>query len=235
MSAGAASRAVRIAPSILTADAGRLEDAAADAEAGGADLWHLDVMDGHFVPAITFGVEMVALFRRISALPIEVHMMVSNPADQLPQLAAAGATRAIYHHEATAEPERLLAAARALGCEIGVAINPETPAASVKPLLGDLDEVVVMLIRPGRGGQQMMPEQLEKVRRLRAWSNALGTPLSIEVDGGVKAHNASECVGAGADLLVAGSAVFNDRETPQQALGALRSAIRAASHQPERG
>ena len=233
MTAGGAAaravRAVRIAPSILTADFGRLAEQAAAAEEGGADLWHLDVMDGHFVPAITFGPAVVELFSSISKLPIEVHMMVANPADQLAPFAAAGAQRLIFHYEATVEVAQLIDVAHGHGCEAGVAINPETPAASVKPLLGSLDQVVVMLIRPGRGGQEMMPQHLDKVRRLRDWVRASDLDVLLEVDGGVKAHNAAACVEAGAELLVAGSAVFNERDTPQQALAVLREALGAAA------
>ncbi len=226
---GAATRTARIAPSILTADLGRLAEQAAAAEQGGADLWHLDVMDGHFVPTITFGPAVVELFSRISKLPIEVHMMVANPGDQIAHFAEAGAQRLIFHYEATAEPAQLIETTHGHGCEAGIAINPETPAASVKPLLGSLDQVVVMLIRPGRGGQEMMPQHLDKVRRLRDWVQAGGLDVLLEVDGGVKAHNAAACVEAGAALLVAGSAVFNERETPQQALAGLRAALGAAA------
>lgn len=218
-----------IAPSILTADFGRLAEQARAAEAGGADLWHLDVMDGHFVPPISFGREVVAAVRAASTLFIEAHLMVASPRDQFADIAAAGAQRLVFHYEAVRDLDAArehIAAARALGCEAGIAINPETPAEALFPLLAALDEVIVMLIRPGWGGQQMQPALLDKVRTLRARADAAGLPLAIEVDGGVKPHNASICVEAGATLLVAGSAVFNHEQTPEQALAELRGSLR---------
>lgn len=219
-----------IAPSILTADFGRLAEQVRAAEAGGADLWHLDVMDGHFVPPISFGREVVAAVRAASTLFIEAHLMVAKPAEQFADIAAAGAQRLVFHYEAMRDVDAArehIQAARALGCEAGIAINPETPAEALFPLLAALDEVIVMLIRPGWGGQQMQPALLDKVRTLRARAAASGLPLPIEVDGGVKAHNASMCVQAGATLLVAGSAVFNDVQTPEQALAGLRAKLDA--------
>ncbi|TAJ20314.1 MAG: ribulose-phosphate 3-epimerase [Dehalococcoidia bacterium] len=217
-----------IAPSILTADFGRLAEQARAAEAGGADLWHLDVMDGHFVPPISFGREVIAAVRAASALFIEAHLMVAKPGEQFADMAAAGAQRLVFHYEAVRDLDAArehLAAVHALGCEAGIAINPETPAEALFPLLDALDEVVVMLIRPGWGGQQMQPALLDKVRTLRARADASGLVLPIEVDGGVKAHNASMCVDAGATLLVAGSATFNREQTPEQALAELRASL----------
>lgn len=219
------SATVQIAPSILTIDYGRMEEQIAAAEAAGADLWHLDVMDGHFVPPITFGDNIVAAVRRLSALPIEAHMMVANPADQFRTLAEAGADRLIFHLEAASDLDdarALITAARALDREVGVAISPETPAVAVRPLVESIDEVVVMLIKPGWGGQQMNEELLEKVAAVRSLDDGR---LRVEVDGGVKAHNASRCIDAGADTLVVGSAVFNPEQTPAEALAELRAAI----------
>ena len=221
-------RAVEIAPSILTADFGRLAAAAAAAEAGGAELMHLDVMDGHFVPPITFGQEVVRAVRAACSLPIEAHMMVERPGEHFEALAAAGAERLIFHIEATdgvEEAGALIEQARALGAGAGVAISPETPVEALHPLLDSIDEVVVMLIRPGWGGQQMRPELLDKVRALRKHLDGAGLDVRLEVDGGVKAHNAASCVRAGADTLVAGSAVYNAEQTPGEALAALREAI----------
>ncbi len=171
---------------------------------------------------------MVAAVRAASALFIEAHLMVAKPAEQFADIAAAGAQRLVFHYEAVRDIDAArehIQAARALGCEAGIAINPETPADALFPLLDALDEVIVMLIRPGWGGQQMQPALLDKVRTLRARTNAAGLALLIEVDGGVKAHNASMCVDAGATLLVAGSAVFNDTQTPEEALAGLRARI----------
>jgi ribulose-phosphate 3-epimerase len=216
-----------IAPSILTADFGRLAEQVRAAEAGGCDLFHLDVMDGHFVAQLSFGPSVVEAVRGATGLPIEVHMMVERPHEHFQSFAEAGAQRLIFHYEAHGEPPAHIEAVHTLGCEAGIAINPETPAGAIEDCLPDLDEVVVMLIKPGRGGQEMMPEHLDKVRALRTRLEALGRDIPIEVDGGVKAHNAAACVLAGADILVAGSAVYNKDETPQYAMAALRAALDA--------
>ena len=224
---------VRIAPSILTTDFGRLADQIAAAEGGGADLMHLDVMDGRFVPAITFGPLVVAAVRRATRLPIEVHLMVADPASQLAPMAEAGAERLIPHLEAAGDDEghatRLIEAIRALGCEAALAISPQTPAEALSPLLDALDGVTVMTVHPGRGGQAFLPEMLPKVTALRALLDERGLSASIEVDGGVKAHNMADCITAGADTLVAGSAVYNDAETPQHALATLRQQHRSVA------
>lgn len=221
---------VRIAPSILTADFGRLAEEIAAAEEGGADLIHLDVMDGRFVPAITFGPLVVAAVRRATTLPLEAHLMVARPHPQLAPMAEAGCGRLIPHLEAAAGEAGgamgLVEAIRDLGCEAGLAISPGTPVESVAPLLGALDGVTVMTVEPGRGGQAFLPEMLPKVEALRALADGSGFGASIEVDGGVKAHNASLCVAAGADTLVAGSAVFNEEESPAHAIEALRASCR---------
>ena len=219
-----------IAPSILTADFGNLAQQVRDAEAGGAGLWHLDVMDGHFVPPLSFGKEVIAAVRAASPAFIEAHLMVDRPGEQFADMAAAGAQRLVFHYEAAGSVEAardLARQARDLGCEAGVAINPETPVEALYPLLDTLDEVIVMLIRPGWGGQQANLDLLEKVRTLRAHLDAEGRAMAINVDGGVKAHNARQCAEAGANILVAGSAVFNAQQTPQQALAELLEALRA--------
>jgi ribulose-phosphate 3-epimerase len=220
---------IGIAPSILTADFGRLADAVAAAEAGGADLMHIDVMDGHFVPELSFGPLIVQAVRRATRLPVEAHMMVADPTSQFAPLAEAGADRLVFHLEAAPDPGEAIARARALSCEAGIAISPQTEAASLDPWLAQLDTVTVMLVHPGRGGQELMVEQLDKVRALRSRAQALGLVLPIEVDGGVKVHNAASCVAAGATLLVAGSAVYNDLETPAEAIAGLRSALALAA------
>ena len=218
-----------IAPSILTADFGRLAEQIRAAEEGGIDLWHLDVMDGHFVPPISFGKEVIAAVAAATdGRFIEAHMMVAKPAEQFADLANAGAQRLIFHYEAAGSVEASrehIQMCRDLRRQAGIAINPETPVEAIAPLLHDLDEVTVMLIRPGWGGQQMRPELLDKESDLAARIRAEGITLEIEVDGGVKAHNAAQCSAAGATILVAGSAIFNPDETPQQAAASLFSAL----------
>lgn len=224
---------VRIAPSILTIDFGLLSDAVAAAEDGGADVMHLDVMDGHFVPQITFGPLIVEAVRRSTTLPIEVHMMVANPHEQIAAFAeASGGGTLMPHIEATNRPAALIEEIRDLGCSPGLCVNPETPADALFPLLPGLDQAVVMLVNPGRGGQSMLVEHLDKVTSLRRRANEAGLDLVVEVDGGVKAHNAADCAAVGADLLVAGSAVFNHQQSPQEALAALREALAAREAAP---
>ena len=218
---------VQIAPSILTADFRRLAEQVRAADAGGAGLWHLDVMDGHFVPPISFGKEVIAAVRAATPRFIEAHLMVARPGEQFADLAAAGAQRLTFHYEAAedaAHARALARLARDLGCEAGIAINPETPAEALFPLLDVLDEVVVMLIRPGWGGQQANLDHLDKVRALHARIAAVGLVLPVEVDGGVKTHNARVCADAGATLLVAGSAVF----AKQDIAAAYRAVLAAA-------
>lgn len=219
----------QIAPSILTADFGHLAEQVRAAEAGGIDLWHLDVMDGHFVPPLSFGKEVIAAVAAASdGRLIEAHMMVAKPAEQFADLARAGAQRLIFHYEAAGSVEASrehIQMCRDLGRQAGIAINPETPVEAIAPLLRDLDEVTVMLIRPGWGGQEMQPALLDKVRDLSARIAAEGITLEIEVDGGVKAHNAASCASAGATILVAGSAIFNPQQTPQEAAAAFFAAL----------
>ncbi|MDA1010901.1 MAG: ribulose-phosphate 3-epimerase, partial [Chloroflexi bacterium] len=212
-----------------TADFGHLADQVRAAEAGGIDLWHLDIMDGHFVPPLSFGKEVVAAVAAASdGRLIEAHMMVDRPGEQFADLANAGVQRLIFHYEAAgsvAAARNLIRACRDLGCQAGIAINPETPVETIAPLLRDLDEVSVMLIRPGWGGQEMRTDLLDKVRDLSARIASEGIALEIEVDGGVKTHNAASCASAGATILVAGSAIFNALQTPQEAAAGLFQAL----------
>jgi ribulose-phosphate 3-epimerase len=215
---------VKLAPSILTADFGRLADEVRAAEAGGADYLHLDVMDGRFVPNITFGPLLVEALRKVTDLPFDVHLMVVEPERQVAGFADAAAVINV-HIEASLHINRTLSEIRRLGPKAGVCINPGTPVAAVEEALADADQVMVMTINPGWGGQQMILAQLDKVRRLRALIEARGHHAEIEVDGGVKVGNAAACVAAGADVLVCGSAVFNSEARPEECLAALRAAV----------
>ncbi|MSQ30187.1 MAG: ribulose-phosphate 3-epimerase [Dehalococcoidia bacterium] len=221
-------RLAQIAPSILTADFGRLAQQVRDADEGGADLWHLDVMDGHFVPPLSFGKEVIAAVRAATPRFIEAHLMVARPGEQFADMAQAGAQRLVFHYEAAGSVEaarNLARQAHDVGCEAGIAISPETPIGALYPLLDAMDQVVVMLIRPGWGGQQANLDLLDRVRALHVRLDAAGLATPIEVDGGVKAHNARACAEAGATILVAGSSVFHAEQTPQQALAALHAVL----------
>jgi ribulose-phosphate 3-epimerase len=216
--------AVRLAPSILTADFGRLADAVRAAEEGGADLLHLDVMDGRFVPNITFGHVLVESLRKVTSLPFDIHLMVVEPERQVPFYVDLADTVNV-HVEVSPHINRTLSEIRRLGARCGVCINPGTPLAAIEESLAEVDQVMVMTINPGWGGQQMIPAQLDKVRRLRGMLNARGSTADLMIDGGVKAENAAACAAAGANVLVCGSSVFNPHATPQQSLRILREAL----------
>jgi ribulose-phosphate 3-epimerase len=197
-----------LAPSILSADFGHLADQVARAERGGAGLVHVDVMDGHFVPNLTLGPAVVKALRKATTLPIDVHLMIEDADRYVDAFADAGASWISVHVEALPHLQRTIAHLRARGVRPGVALNPSTPLASLEEILPELDFVLVMSVNPGFGGQAFLPGSLDKVRRLRAAIRQKGLSALIEVDGGVDAGNARSLVEAGADVLVAGSAVF---------------------------
>jgi len=213
-----------LAPSILTADFGRLADEVRAAEAGGADYLHLDVMDSRFVPNITFGPLVVDALRRVTSLPFDIHLMIVEPERQIEAFADA-ANILNVHIEVSPHVNRTLDAIRRLGKKAGVCINPGTPVSALEESLADADQVMVMTINPGWGGQQLIPRQLQKVAAIRQLLDAGGHPAEIEIDGGVKIGNAATCAAAGADVLVCGSSVFNAEATPAQNLAALRTAL----------
>lgn len=220
-------RAIRLAPSILTADFGHLADAVRAAEAAGVDLLHLDVMDGRFVPPITFGATLIQALRRVTALPFDIHLMIVEPERHL-EAFAEGAQTVNVHIEVSPHINRTLDSIRRLGCRAGVCLNPGTPVAAIEESLADADQVMVMTINPGWGGQQMLPRQLEKVRRIRALLDAGGLPADLMIDGGVKASNVAACVAAGANVLVCGSSVYNPERSVAESVRALREAVEAA-------
>lgn len=216
---------IKLAPSILTADFGALADQIRAAEDGGADMIHLDVMDGHFVPPITFGPIVVEMVRKVTKLPLDIHLMIEQPERQFDAFAEAGGDIINFHIEATSHADRLLRMVQSKNKKAGICINPATPLSAIENVLDVADQVMVMLINPGWGGQKMLPSMLEKVRELKSMLDARGLSTAIEVDGGVKASNASACVQAGASILVCGSSVYNSEASPRENLAALRRAL----------
>ena len=222
-----------IAPSILTADFGQLHEQIQAADAGGADLWHLDVMDGHFVPPLSFSGEVIKAVSEATRNLVEVHAMVAHPSEHFETFIQNGASRVIFHYEAAMKAPDLggpglgetVMLLRDMGAEVGIALNPETQVDEISDLLPEIQQVTIMLIRPGWGGQQMNTNLLAKVREIRELITKQSLNLHVEVDGGVKPHNASSCREAGADIIVAGSSVFNSDGTPQQSLKILRHSL----------
>ena len=198
----------RISPSVLSADLGRLSDQIERAVAGGADWLHVDVMDGHFVPNLTFGAPLVRALRRLTTLPLDVHLMVERPERYLGEFADAGASVFTLHPEATIHVQRHLATARQLGMLAGLALNPSTPVNLLEEVLDDVDLVLIMSVNPGYGGQSYIPQSSDKIRRTRALLDRRSSPAALQVDGGITNDTIAEAWAAGADTFVAGTAVF---------------------------
>jgi ribulose-phosphate 3-epimerase len=217
--------AVKLAPSILAADFARLGDQVAEAERAGADRIHVDVMDGHFVPNISMGAPIIASLRKVTRLPLEAHLMISNPDFLVDEFAAAGADAFLVHWEGNNDLSRTVQRVKSLGKRIGVAINPATPATVLEEIMPDLDQVLVMTVNPGFGHQHFFYTTLPKVTRTREMIDRIKPGCGLEVDGGVDATTAPLAVAAGADVLVAGSAIFNDSEKVTAAMQRLRAAI----------
>ncbi len=216
--------ATKIAPSVLAADFGRLGEQISEAADGGADWIHLDVMDGHFVPNLTFGAPIIAAVRRHTHIPFDVHVMARSPEALIPALATAGADYITVHTEAVAELGTTVELIRAAGAKPGVAISPDTPASAIDDVLSELDLVVVMSVHPGYGGQSFIAESLSKIRRIRRSLDDIGSSAELQVDGGISGANAGEVAAAGATVLVAGSAVFGAPEGIAAAIAGIRAA-----------
>lgn len=199
---------IRIAPSVLSADLGRLGEQVERAIAGGADWLHVDVMDGHFVPNLTFGAPIVRALRRLTSVPLDVHLMVERPEQYLGELADAGANVFTFHSEATVHVQRHLATARQLGMLAGLAFNPSSPLSVLEEVVDDVDLVLIMSVNPGYGGQSYIPQSTEKIRRARALIDRRGSSAALAVDGGITGETIVEAWSAGADTFVAGTAVF---------------------------
>jgi ribulose-phosphate 3-epimerase len=224
---------VQIAPSILSADFANLGAAVAAAERGGADLIHVDVMDGHFVPNITIGPPVVRSLQRIATVPLDVHLMIADPDRYLEAFAEAGAAMLSVHVEVLPHLHRTVHAIKALGVKAGVVLNPSTPVGALEQIAGDVDFVLVMSVNPGFGGQSFIPRSEAKVREVRALLDRAGSAAPIEIDGGIDRQTAARVVAAGARILVAGSAIFHaadaeaaTRDLKTVAAGALHTASR---------
>jgi len=215
--------AVRIAPSVLSADFAILRDEIAMCEAGGADWIHIDVMDGRFVPNLTFGAKVIDAVRRCTNLPLDVHLMVVEPENYFDDFAKAGATTLTIHAEAAPHLQRQLTRIRELGCRAGVALNPSTPLDVVREVADDLDLLLIMTVNPGYGGQRFIPATLGKIARARALLHELHSLADLQVDGGISRETILACRRAGADAFVAGNAVFS-ASVPRAEIGALRDA-----------
>jgi ribulose-phosphate 3-epimerase len=201
---------VLIASSILAADFANLKEEVTRVEAAGADWLHLDIMDGHFVDNISFGPALVATVRKLTQLPLDVHLMIQHPDHYLPRFVEAGANSITVHIEPEAKHDvaKTLAAIRAAGCAAGLTLNPATPFDAIEPYLPVIDLLLIMTVHPGFGGQAFRPEMMEKVRRAKQWREANGGKLDIEVDGGIKPETAKPCIESGANILVAGTSIF---------------------------
>lgn len=212
---------VRIAPSALSADFGRLAEEIAMCVAGGADMIHLDIMDGRFVPNITFGEKVIATIRGLTELPLDVHMMVEEPERYFDSFSGAGATGMTIHSEAAPHLQRQLSRVREVGCIAGVAINPGTSLSTVREVVGDIDLLLIMTVNPGFGGQEFLPFSVDKVARARRLLDDARSDAALEVDGGVARDTIEKLWRAGADTFVAGSAIFSSGD-PRKEIGVLR-------------
>ncbi|WP_425061028.1 Ribulose-phosphate 3-epimerase [Sporomusa carbonis] len=212
---------IKIAPSILSADFSRLADEIEKIEQAGADLVHIDIMDGHFVPNLTFGPPVVAAIRKVTKLPFDVHLMVSNPQNLITPFVQAGADIITVHAETAPHLHRLIQTIKEHGKQAGVSLNPSTPLTIVEEVLSDVDMILIMSVNPGFGGQQFIPNAANKITRLKAMLDERNLRVNIEVDGGINAATARQVVAAGANILVAGSAVYGASD-PAQAIRAIR-------------
>jgi len=216
---------VKLAPSILAADFARLGEQVAEAEQAGADRIHVDVMDGHFVPNLSMGAPIVQSLRRVTHLPLEIHLMISDPDFFLDEFVEAGSDSFLVHWEGNANLHRTIQRIKALGKRAGVVINPATPAAVLEEILQDVEQVLIMTVNPGFGHQHFLPTTLPKIRRVRQMIEQCKSGCDVEVDGGIDAETAPLAVAAGANVLVAGTAIFGESEGVTAAMTRLRATI----------
>ena len=222
----AVSRPLRIAPSILAADFAALGAAVAAVERGGADLIHVDVMDGRFVPNITIGIPIVSALKRVATVPLDVHLMIVDPERHIDAFVKAGAAMVSVHVEVSPHLHRTLSAIRELGARAGVALNPSTPASALESVAGQLDFAVVMSVNPGFAGQTFIPRSASKIQEVRRLLDSADSRAQVEIDGGVHSRNIAQVVDAGADIVVAATAIFGT-DDPTAATRALRAAALA--------
>ncbi len=218
-------RPIKIAPSILSADFSRLGEQVAEAEAGGADAIHIDIMDGAFVPNITMGPMIVQAIRRWTTLPFDLHLMIANPERYIADFASTGADTITVHAEACVHLHSVIQQIRAAGKRPSVAISPATPISALEEVIADLDQALIMTVNPGFGGQAFIEAMLSKISRMRALIDERGLPTDLQVDGGISATTAASVARAGANVLVAGSAVYNDRMPVAESIARIRRSI----------
>jgi ribulose-phosphate 3-epimerase len=226
-------RPILIAPSILSADFARLADEVAAVERAGADILHIDVMDGHFVPNLTIGPPIVAALRKVTKMPLDVHLMITNADDFIAEFAEAGADYLTVHVEACPHLHRTVQSIKEHGVKAGVTLNPATSLTTIEDILPDVDVVLIMSVNPGFGGQKFITSSLQRITSVRAMIDRIGSRALLEVDGGVKIDNAAQVLAAGADVLVAGSAIFSSRDYAAT-IAAMRSVGQPASMTPQR-
>jgi ribulose-phosphate 3-epimerase len=214
---------VKLAPSILAADFARLGEQVAEAERAGADRIHVDIMDGHFVPNLSMGAPIVASLRPVTRLPLETHLMISNPDLFLQEFADAGSDSFLVHWEGNFNLHRTVQNIKSIGKRAGVAINPATPAEVLEEILPDVDQILVMTVNPGFGHQHFIQSTLAKIRRVRQMIDRVKPECDLEVDGGIDPDTARLCVEAGANVFVAGSAIFSSNQSVNEAMGRLRA------------
>jgi len=229
-----ATDAVKLATSILAADFARLREQVAEAEEAGADRIYVDVMDGHFVPNLSMGAPIVRSLRRVTRLPLEIHLMISDPDFFLEEFVEAGADSFLVHWEGNANLHRTVQRIKSLGKRAGVAINPATPAAVPEEIMQDVEQVLIMTVNLGFGHQHFLPTTLQKIRRVSQMVEQISSGCDVEVDGGIDAETAPLTVAAGASVLVAGTAIFGEGEEVAAAMDRLRAGIKQSRKEPQR-